>query len=84
MTVSKDIDNWFISVQVEEEIPDITDTAELDIVGIDLGVKTLATCSDGIVFENPKYLKQYEKRLKFRQKMHSKKVKGSKKKKSLS
>jgi putative transposase len=78
LTVSKDVDRWFISVQVEEEIPDIVQETELDVVGIDLGIKTLATCSDGVIFDNPKYLKNYEKRLKFRQRMHSKKLKGSK------
>jgi putative transposase len=78
MAVSKDVDKWFISVQVEEEIPDIKESTELDILGIDLGIKTLATCSDGVIFENPKYINKYEKRLKFRHRMHSKKKIGSK------
>jgi transposase len=35
-----------------------------DIIGIDLGIKTLATCSDGQVFENPKPLKHHLKKIK--------------------
>lgn len=29
-------------------------------IGIDLGLKTLATCSDGTIIENPRHLKKYE------------------------
>ena len=47
------------------------------IVGIDLGVKNLLTLSDGVVYENNKYILKYEKRIKRIQKALSRKVKGS-------
>jgi len=46
-------------------------------VGIDVGIKSLATLSDGTVYENLKNTKKYEKKLAFEQKMLAKKVKGS-------
>lgn len=49
-----------------------------DLKMIDLGIKTLATCSDGTTYENPKALKKNIKRLKRKQKQLSRKKKGSK------
>lgn len=70
---------YYISITVE--LPDIkikqksikADTA----VGIDTGIKTFATFSDGQEIENPKHLKSNLKRLKVLSKRVSKKVKGS-------
>lgn len=76
-TVSKRAGKWFVSVQVET--PDIEHSdAKNEVVGIDLGIKNLATCSDGSTYENPKALKRNLKRLKRKQKQLSKKKKGSK------
>ena len=50
----------------------------LAIVGVDLGIKTLATCSDSEVFENPKALGKNLKRLKKLGRLVSRKKKGSK------
>lgn len=53
---------WFLSVAVEADHlrpPAPADT----LVGIDLGVKALATLSDGTVYENPKALQGAAKRL---------------------
>lgn len=47
-------------------------------VGIDLGIKSFATTSDGIDFPNPKYLSKSEKRLAELQRRLSRKSKGSK------
>lgn len=46
-------------------------------IGIDLGIKSLLTLSDGISIENPKWIRNNEKRLKKLQKQLSKKQKGS-------
>ena len=46
-------------------------------VGIDLGIKTLLTFSDGETIDNPRWIKTNEKQLKKLQKQLSKKVKGS-------
>ena len=65
-TVSKRVGKWFVSVLVET--PDkVYSHAENEVIGIDLGVKTLATCSNGETFTNPKALKSNLKRLKRKQ-----------------
>lgn len=48
------------------------------LVGIDLGIKDFAITSNGDKFENPKFLRKSEQRLKILQKRFSKKQKGSK------
>ena len=47
-------------------------------IGLDLGIKELATTSDGEVIENPKHLAKLEKKLKREQRRLSKKQKKSK------
>lgn len=53
-TVGQRAGHWFVSVQVEEEVPDEAATGRP--VGVDVGIATLATTSDGRYFENPKAL----------------------------
>jgi putative transposase len=48
-----------------------------ETVGIDLGLMSFATLSDGIKVKNPRYLEQYQDRLAFVQRKFSKKKKGS-------
>lgn len=76
-TISRRAGKWFVSVQVEMPDREYSD-AKNEVVGIDLGIKTLATCSDGTTYENPKALKKNLKRLKRKQKQLSRKKKGSK------
>src|SRR5713226_4493884 len=66
---------WFVSISVEvkHEVPAHSGEA----VGIDLGIKTLATCSDGSVFENQKHYRQSLGRIKGLSKGLSRKVEGS-------
>jgi putative transposase len=66
---------WFvaIAIEVQHEVPSHTGGA----VGIDLGIKTLATCSDGVVFENQKHYRQNLGRIKGLSKGLSRKVEGS-------
>ena len=47
------------------------------IIGIDLGIKKLLTLSDGITYDNNKYIEKYEKRIKRLQRELSRKVKRS-------
>jgi len=76
-TVSKKAGRWFVSVQVET--PDREPTNAInDVIGVDLGIKTLATCSDGTTYENPKALKKNLNKLKLKQRQLSRKKKGSK------
>ena len=49
---------------------------QANIVGIDVGIKNFAVFSDGIVIENPKFLKKFEKRIKIEnQKLSRKELK---------
>ena len=61
VTVSKKADRWFISFKVETATI-ITDKS-VDVVGVDLGVKTLATLSTGEVFDSAKPYKNLESKL---------------------
>ena len=54
--VSKVIDRWFVSIQVDIAKPQPVQFTHASI-GIDLGLKTLATLSDGAAFENQKLLR---------------------------
>jgi putative transposase len=76
-TVSEQAGRWYVSVQVEEEQekPVFTTTTA---IGVDLGIKTLATLSDGTIFENPRALKQAQKKLRRLEKQKSRRKKGSK------
>ena len=77
MTVSRRAGRWYASLTVEREEPAVREAPRGGAVGIDLGVKTLATLSDGTVIENPRCLAASERRLKKAQKALSRKVKGS-------
>jgi len=74
-TVSRRADRWFISMQVEEEIPALENGNTL-ILGVDFGLKALAVCSDGTVFENPHALRQEERKLARLQRELSRRQKG--------
>src|SRR5438067_3649127 len=76
-TVSEQAGRWFVSIQVEEEQTLQANTATTAI-GVDLGVHTLATCSDGSTFPNPRSLKHKLKKLRRLSRAHSRKQKGSK------
>lgn len=79
-TVSEQAGRWYVSVLVKEEVeqPELKD----EVLGIDLGIKTLATCSDGTTYENPKALAKHEERLKRLQRKLSRQKKGSNRRKA--
>lgn len=74
-TVSERAERWFVAVRTDEDEPIRERGAE--VIGVDVGVKNLATLSNGIVFKNPKALKAAERRLRQLQKAVSRKPKGS-------
>jgi putative transposase len=76
-TVSERAGRWFVSLQVKEEVPD-PEPATGAILGVDVGLKTLATCSDGTVIANPKVYRHRLKRLRRLARRHSRRKKGSK------
>ena len=77
VTVSRRAGSWYASLTVEREEPAVREALRGGAVGIDLGVKTLATLSDGTVIENPRCLAASERRLKQAQKALSRKTMGS-------
>src|SRR5215475_3255959 len=76
LTVSKDTaGRYFVSILVKTDIMPLKKTkAE---IGIDVGIKTLATTSEGEKIENSRPLVKREKRLKRLQRRLSRKIKGS-------
>ncbi|MAX51424.1 MAG: transposase [Methylophaga sp.] len=65
---------YFVSIlcDTEEEKPSKPKITEESSVGIDLGIKDFIVSSEAQVFDNPKYLRKSEKRLKFLQRKYSK------------
>lgn len=61
VTISRTANRWYISFRIEVET---TDTPKsVDVVGVDLGVKSLATLSTGLVFEGAKSYRKMEAKL---------------------
>ena len=76
MTISRQADDWYIAFAFEVETPKVEFKHEG--VGVDLGIKELATLSTEKVFPNPKALRRNECKLKQLQRSLSRKQKGSK------
>ncbi len=76
-TVRRRATKWFVSVTVEEDILD-PQAVRGAPVGVDLGVKTLATLSDGTTYANPRALGRRLRKLRQLSKSLSRKEKGSK------
>ena len=77
MTISQHAGRWYASLTVERDDKPVTNPPKGGAVGVDLGVKNLATLSDGTVVENPRYLRKSERKLKKAQQALGRKVKGS-------
>ena len=76
MIVSELAGRWYVSVSFQQEMLEPTKPTG-EIIGVDLGVKTLATCSDGTVYENPKALRAAKAKLRRLNKELSRRQKGS-------
>ncbi len=73
--ISKRAGNWYISFKYDDRP---TPTAKQgDIIGVDVGINALATCSDGTTYPNVKAYKQAKKRLSRYQRRVIKKDPGS-------
>jgi putative transposase len=73
-TVSEHAGHWYVSVLVEQERITLANSGP--IVGVDLGVKTLASLSDGTIEANPRHLRSCLKKLSRLQRAVSRKQKG--------
>ncbi|NER07572.1 MAG: IS200/IS605 family element transposase accessory protein TnpB, partial [Okeania sp. SIO3C4] len=75
ITISRQAGDWYLSFSYE--FHSITTPKKTDVVGVDLGVKTLATLSDGKVFESVKSYGRFEARLSRLQYLNRNKQVGS-------
>ena len=77
ITVSRRAGHWYASLTVEREsAPASVSEPKRGAVGVDLGVKHLATLSDGTVIPNPRALDTRLKALRKAQRALSRKTKG--------
>src|SRR5438876_1211110 len=77
VTVTKDeAERYFVSILAEEEIKPLEVTPQM--VGLDLGLKSMVITSDGQTYGNPKFFAKDAKKLAKAQRRHAKKKKGSK------
>ncbi len=80
-TVSQKVDRYYVSILVEEDFK-IPQKANNEGIGIDLGVKDFAICSNQQIYQNinkTKKVKKIEKKLKREQKRLSRKYESLKK-----
>jgi putative transposase len=77
-TVSREAQRWFVSIQIDVGDAYSRERTADGVVGVDLGVTTLATLSTGEKIESPKPLRKFLKRLKTSQRRVNRRVKGSK------
>lgn len=75
-TIKRKVNYWFIVISVKTEIEPKT-CENQTVVGVDLGIKTLATLSDGKIIESLNPLRSKLSKLKLLQRWSSRKVKGS-------
>ncbi len=75
-TISRVANKWFVSLNIQLEHSPKTCESQAS-VGVDLGIKALATLSNGEAFEAPKPLKKFLKKLKRLQRSLSRREKVS-------
>ena len=61
VTVSRQAHHWFVSFKTDHKPVKINHPEK--VVGVDLGIKTLATLSNTLTFENKRPYKQYKRKL---------------------
>lgn len=61
VTISRQADRWFVSFKIE--IESLATVKKVNVCGVDLGVKTLATLSTGEVFISAKSYRKLENKL---------------------
>ena len=62
---------WYVCLVVDS--PEQEQSKAKQSIGIDLGLKDVATCSDGTVISNPKFYRKYEQQLGIAQRARNKK-----------
>ena len=75
ITISRHAHRWFVSLTVDTDTPNVPRaTRGLPVMGVDVGINTLATLDNGTKYENPRPLKRYERKLAREQRKLSRKV----------
>ena len=75
VTISRTAHRWFVSIIVDAGTPKTPrDMRGLPVIGVDVGINSLATLDNGTQYENPRPLKRYERKLKREQRKLSRKV----------
>jgi putative transposase len=75
VTISRTAHRWFVSITIDTGTPHTPrDTRGLPVIGVDVGINSLATLDNGTHYENPRPLKRYERKLKREQRKLSRKV----------
>ena len=81
VVISKHNGKWYAALGIRVDDGNSTHQPPLfddrQPIGIDVGINTLATCSDGTVYENPRPLKRYERKLARANRRLSRRQKGS-------
>lgn len=73
--IKREVDGWYVifTLDVEKELLEKTGKS----IGVDVGLENFCTLSNGEQIENPRFLRQSERRLKTAQRSVSRKKKGS-------
>jgi len=79
LTIKRCVDKWYVILACEGVVIDKIKPKD-ERVGIDVGIETFATLSNGEIIENPKFFRKNEKQLAGLQRRLSRKKKGSKNK----
>ena len=75
ITLSRTAHRWFVSITVDTGKPNAPrDTRGLPVIGIDVGINSLATLDTGKQYPNPRPLEKYEKKLRRKQRKLSRKA----------
>ena len=81
VVVSKRNNRWFVSILIDCDISNFNYQPRLfdnkKPMGIDVGINTLATCSNGDTYDNPRPLKRFERKLARANRSLSRKIKDS-------
>ncbi|MCZ6680316.1 MAG: transposase [Candidatus Poribacteria bacterium] len=75
LTIQRKASGWYANITVQ--VPDAEKAEPVTAVGVDVGLESFLTTSEGEHVENPRHLRQSEAKLKRKQRRVSKRKKGS-------
>ena len=75
LTIQRKASGWYANIAIE--VPDVPKVKIQSAVGVDVGLESFLTTSDGVKVENPRHLRIAEKQLKKKQRHLSRRKKQS-------